>query len=185
MKNKLVSGEPGALHNGFHGTPMSEIALRANVSPGTIYLYFESKDALIKKLHQELVTEIRTVIQKKYLSRKTIRERYFHIATTLRKYFISHPLSFRYIDQYQSSPYGASSRIALIMGSTEDYKPLKELFAEGIAKQEIRNRPLDIFVILAFCPMLDLVREEVLGFITLDDAKIMQVAEACWSLIKT
>lgn len=170
--------------NGSHGTPMSEIALRANVSPRTIYLYFESKDALIQKLHQELATKIRTVIQKNYPSRKTLQERFFYIATTLLKYCISHPLDFRYTDQYQSSPYGASSRIELIMGGPDDYKPLKELFEEGIAKQEIRNRPLDIFVILAVCQLLDLAREEVLGFITLDDAKIMQVAEACWSLIK-
>jgi AcrR family transcriptional regulator len=30
-------------NNGFHATPMSKIAKKANVSPATIYLYFENK----------------------------------------------------------------------------------------------------------------------------------------------
>ena len=29
-------------NNGFHATPMSKIAKMANVSPATIYLYFEN-----------------------------------------------------------------------------------------------------------------------------------------------
>src|SRR5688572_4374110 len=37
--------------NGFHGTPMSLVAKKAGVAAGTIYHYFESKDALIIELH--------------------------------------------------------------------------------------------------------------------------------------
>ncbi|MDD2501941.1 MAG: helix-turn-helix domain containing protein, partial [Geobacter sp.] len=33
---------------GFHGSPMSRVAKRAGVAAGTIYHYFESKDALIE-----------------------------------------------------------------------------------------------------------------------------------------
>jgi len=37
---------------GFHGTPMSMIAKHAGVAAGTIYHYFESKDALINALYE-------------------------------------------------------------------------------------------------------------------------------------
>ena len=33
---------------GFHGTPMSQVAKKAGVAAGTLYLYFESKDHLIR-----------------------------------------------------------------------------------------------------------------------------------------
>jgi len=39
---------------GFHRTPMAEIAAKAGVAAGTIYRYFESKDVLITELHREL-----------------------------------------------------------------------------------------------------------------------------------
>ena len=37
--------------NGFHGTPISEIARHAGVASGTIYHYFSSKDAIIITLY--------------------------------------------------------------------------------------------------------------------------------------
>ncbi|MBU4403910.1 MAG: TetR/AcrR family transcriptional regulator, partial [Actinobacteria bacterium] len=43
---------------GFHGAPMAAIAKKAGVASGTIYCYFESKDALITELFQELEGKI-------------------------------------------------------------------------------------------------------------------------------
>lgn len=42
------------INNGFHAAPMSKIAKMANVSPGTIYLYFENKQDLINKVYLEI-----------------------------------------------------------------------------------------------------------------------------------
>ncbi|WNH10309.1 TetR/AcrR family transcriptional regulator [Thalassobellus suaedae] len=41
-------------NNGFHATPMSKIAQMANVSPATIYLYFENKQDLVNKTYIEV-----------------------------------------------------------------------------------------------------------------------------------
>ena len=41
-------------NNGFHDTPMSKIAKMANVSPATIYLYFDSKQDLVNKTYLEV-----------------------------------------------------------------------------------------------------------------------------------
>ena len=45
--------------NGFHSSPTSEISKRANVGTGTIYRYFENKDALIEALHEEVDGRLR------------------------------------------------------------------------------------------------------------------------------
>lgn len=41
-------------NNGFHATPMSKIAKMANVSPATIYLYFENKQDLVNQTYIEV-----------------------------------------------------------------------------------------------------------------------------------
>ncbi|MDX1365805.1 MAG: TetR/AcrR family transcriptional regulator, partial [Arenibacter latericius] len=41
-------------NNGFHAAPMSKIAKMANVSPATIYLYFENKQDLVNKVYLEV-----------------------------------------------------------------------------------------------------------------------------------
>ena len=49
---------------GFHGAPMAEIAEKAGVAAGTIYRYFENKEALITELHRELEEKIGAVLRK-------------------------------------------------------------------------------------------------------------------------
>ena len=41
-------------NNGFHATPMSKIAKMANVSPATIYIYFENYLVLKDKINFSL-----------------------------------------------------------------------------------------------------------------------------------
>src|SRR5690606_41909398 len=50
--------------NGFHGTPMSQIAKHADVAIGTIYHYFPSKDELILALFEYCRKELYAYIFK-------------------------------------------------------------------------------------------------------------------------
>ena len=45
---KLVNNQ------GFHAAPMSKIAKMAEMSPATIYIYFENKQDLINQLYLEV-----------------------------------------------------------------------------------------------------------------------------------
>ena len=44
--------------NGFQGTPISLIAKNAGVAAGTIYHYFENKEAIIIELHDVIRKEM-------------------------------------------------------------------------------------------------------------------------------
>lgn len=56
-RNALVKATIELVNNsGFHATPMSKIAKMANVSPATIYLYFENKQDLINQVYIEVKT---------------------------------------------------------------------------------------------------------------------------------
>jgi len=172
------------VEHGFHGASMSMVAEKAQVGAGTIYHYFESKEALINELYQELEKKVMVVLQEDYPVSKPIRERFIHIGTTLLKYFISHPLYFRYIEQYHYSPYGVSLRRDRILGKDGDRNIFKDFFEEGIAQQVIKDLPLSMLLALAFGPLVALARDHTLGFIILDDNLIMQIVEACWDGLK-
>ena len=177
-----------ALHliveRGFHGASMAMIAEKAAVGAGTIYHYFESKEALINELYHELEKKVMVALQEDYPLSKSIKERFIHLGTTLLKYFTAHPLYFRYMEQYHNSPYGVSLRRDKILSKTENRNIFKDLFEEGIAQQVIKDLPLITLFALAFGPLVDLARDHTLGFIILDDNLIAQVVEACWDGIK-
>ena len=170
--------------NGFHGTPVAMIAKKAGVGAGTIYRYFENKDVLINELFADLERKFMVAIEDGYNPNKPIRERFIHIAATILKYSISHPLYFRYIEQYQNSPYGVSFRRDKLLGKSDDHDLLRELFNEGIAQQVLKDLPLPVLFALAFGPLIAIARDHILGFSILNDTLILKFVEACWGGIK-
>ena len=163
---------------------MAMVAEKADVGAGTIYHYFESKDALIKELYQELEQKVMVTLREGDPISKPIRERFIRLWTVLLKYFIAHPLYFRYIEQYHNSPYGVSLRRDKILSKADDRGIFKNLFEEGIAQQVIKGLPLGMLFALAFGPLVALARDHTLGFVILDGTLIAQLVEVCWDGIK-
>ncbi|HIJ95623.1 MAG TPA: TetR/AcrR family transcriptional regulator [Desulfuromonadales bacterium] len=170
--------------NGFHGAPMAMIADKAGVGAGTIYRYFENKDVLITELYQDLEERMYPCIQEGYSTDKPIRERFIHLGTALLRYFIEYPLDFRYLEQFHNSPYGTDYRRDKILGDKEECHVFRDLFEEGIARQEMKNLPLVIMFSLAFGPILTVARDQILGFVSLDQVLITRSIEACWDGVK-
>lgn len=170
--------------NGFHGAPMAMIAERANVAAGTIYRYFENKDVLITELYRELEGKIKGLILEGYSTEKPIRERFLHLNRGLLRYFITFPLHFRYVEQFHNSPYGVVCRRDKILGESDNQDVFKELFEDGLVQQVMKDLPILILFSLAFGPLLAVVRDHILGFISLDDALIDQTVVACWDGIR-
>jgi TetR/AcrR family transcriptional regulator, repressor of fatR-cypB operon len=170
--------------HGFHGAPMSMIADRAGVAAGTIYRYFENKDALIMALYREIDERIGAVIMKDYQQDKPIRERFHHIFGALLRYFIDNTCDFRYIEQFHNSPYGVALRRDIILRKTGDCYIYRDLFEEGVTQQVIKDLPMAIIFALAFGPLKAVARDHITGFIVLDDALIDRVMEACWDGIR-
>jgi len=169
---------------GFHGAPMAEIAEKAGVAAGTIYRYFENKDVLITELHRELEERIMAFFQKDYPCGKPLRERFLYLIQRLLRYFIEHPLHFRYMEQYFNSPFGITMHRDKLLGKSGNPDLLREIFEEGISRQILKDFPVVVLFSLAFGPMIILMRDHILGFITLDDSLIRPITEACWDAIK-
>ncbi|MEO9571921.1 MAG: TetR/AcrR family transcriptional regulator [Polaribacter sp.] len=60
-------------NNGFHATAMSKIAKMANVSPATIYLYFENKQDLINQTYLEVKSKYTNFVFETYQENSSIK----------------------------------------------------------------------------------------------------------------
>lgn len=173
---------------GFHDAPMSEIADKAHVAAGTIYRYFESKDVLIKELFGNLESKMKDFLLSGYPSDKTVREKFSHLLGNIILYLIEHPLHFRFMEQYMNSPYGISKRRDKLMREAANQDShddvLASVFEEGISEHLFKDLPLAVLFSLAIGPMISLIRDHTLGFITLDEPLIRQITDACWDAIK-
>ena len=169
---------------GFHDSPMAEIADKAGVAAGTIYRYFENKDLLISELHRELEELILASMREGFPSGRSLRERFLYLNQKLLRYFIDHPLHFRYMEQYFNSPFGITMHRDRLLGKSGNPDLLREIFEEGVSRKILKDLPVVAIFSLAFGPMIIVMRDHILGFITLDDPLIGRITEACWDAIK-
>ncbi|NPV04366.1 MAG: TetR/AcrR family transcriptional regulator [Syntrophaceae bacterium] len=169
---------------GFHGAPMAMIAERAGVGAGTIYRYFESKEALIAEIFSDLEKTVVEYLMQGYSVGRPLRERFMHLSTMIMRYFMDHAIHFRFIEQYMNSPYGVTLRRERLLGKARDIDLFRHLLQEGIDRRELKDLPMPVHFALAFGPALSLLRDQILGFVELDDVLIRKAAEACWDAVR-
>ncbi len=169
--------------HGFHGAPMAAVAERADVAAGTIYRYFENKDALIVETYRFLEKAINEAIAAGYPERGTIRERYLHVGRALVRYLIDSPREFRFLEQFRNSPYGATRRREIHLEKTDSNLVL-DLFEEGRTQGIVKDVPVPVLMALAFGPLMQICRDASLGLVTLDDRLLGESVEACWDAVR-
>lgn len=170
--------------HGFHGAPMAMVAERAGVGAGTIYRYFEGKDALIAEIFAELEKKLVEYLLPGYSLDRPLRERFIYLSSMIIRYFMDNAIHFRFIEQYMNSPYGVTLRRERLLGEARDIDLFRNLLQEGIDRRELKDLPLAMHFALAFGPVVSLLRDHILGFLALDDALIRKVVEACWDGIR-
>ncbi|MBS3919314.1 MAG: TetR/AcrR family transcriptional regulator [Deltaproteobacteria bacterium] len=86
------------INKGFHSTTMEEIAQRAELSPGTLYLYFQNKEELYASINlitlQGLFNEIEKIYSNKNLS---VEKKIIKLKDGMYKVFKNDPLILRNI----------------------------------------------------------------------------------------
>ncbi len=171
--------------NGFHSSPVSELATRAGVAVGSIYRYFDDKEALIHAVLSMVDDALQEAITKSIDPALSGRSKFIQLVTNLIQYLDKHPQEFKFLEQYYSSPYGSDKKHAKFLSEdTVDLSnPFVDLFS-GETKGVLKDLPLSLYLAMTFGPIIFLLRDSLSGLVTLDDTLTQQTAEACWNAIK-
>lgn len=171
--------------NGFHCSPVSQLATLAGVGVGSIYRYFKDKDELIHAVFAMIDESLQRAISTNLGTNLSERQRFIQLVTNLIHYLHAHPQEFKFLEQYYSSPYGSGKKHAKFLreGSDDPLNPFIDLFS-GNKTGVLQNRPLSFYLAMTFGPVTFLLRDSISGSVTLDDKLIQQIAEASWNAIK-
>ena len=125
---------------GVQASPMSAIARAANTGMGTIYNYFATKEELINAIYLYIKrSEIHLVAEtmEKGLS---LKARFFLFYRSFVHFYLQHPESFAFMDQFHSSPIiTAATRQA----GQEGFLPVIELIRQGQLDGIVKNMDLE------------------------------------------
>ena len=92
------------INNGFHDAPMSKIAKIAEVSPATIYIYFENKQDLINQLYLEIKASFSQHAFKNYDENKSVKESFKLIWFNIAHYKLQEVEEAMFLSQCDNTP---------------------------------------------------------------------------------
>ncbi|MDB5227803.1 MAG: Transcriptional regulator, TetR family [Bacteroidota bacterium] len=120
----------------FQDTSTASISQQANVATGTLFLYFESKEALVNELYLECKEDYASYLEKDISELRSFKTKLKHIWEKGLEWRINNPDKLKFMMQFCSSPYitkhtkeKALTRLQLLNQVVKDGMISKEISA--------------------------------------------------------
>ncbi|MFT3753998.1 MAG: TetR/AcrR family transcriptional regulator [Paludibacter sp.] len=166
--------------DGFQGSSMSKIACEANVSAATIYLYFENKDDMIKKLFIHLKSKMGHSYFSDENDLSPSKGTFRAIWINHYQYVMHNLHEYTFLENFSNCP---------LIGKVEkenkaDYcSTIELLFDKSKAAGLIQNLSNDVLFGLLFSPINYLIKKTISTGDNLDTNNLVQIFEASWRSI--
>lgn len=167
--------------SGFHGFSIKQLAAKAGVATGTVYLYFQDRDALIRELHMNILQRFAEAMFADHDVELPLAEQHHHLCCNLWRFLVKNPSVLLSKAQFDHLPPD-------ILRSQRDdawrlFAPLRELFAKGRQNRQIKDLQDDVLASLSFEPYMFLARQQLIGVIQIDTDKLCEIITASWDAI--
>lgn len=169
-------------NNGFHATPISKIAKMANVSPATIYLYFENKQDLVNKVYIEVKESFTAYAFKTFSEKMSVAEGFEVIWKRIADFKITQLDKAIFLAQCDNTPIiDEASR----QEGIRYLQPLIDLWQRGKDEDEIK--PISDYLLYAYTinPLSFLIVMQQQGTFKLEEYHIEEAYQAAWNSIKS
>jgi TetR/AcrR family transcriptional regulator, repressor of fatR-cypB operon len=90
---------------GFHGTTVPQVAERAGVAAGTIYRYFEGKEALVNALFQHWKGELGRALMNDFPTMRPVREQFHVFWRRMHRFATDHRTAFAFLELHHHAAY--------------------------------------------------------------------------------
>ena len=169
------------VERGFFGTAVPEIADRAEVGAGTIYRYFESKEALVNELYREQKLLFGKVALDDFPSTAPTREQFRVLWTRMARFAIENPSSFVFLELHHHARYLDGQSRAVEQRMMELFR---HVVVSAQARGELKAGDPRVLMGLVMGAFIGVIRGCVDDDRPLDDAD-WKLAEQCmWEAIR-
>lgn len=168
-------------NNGFHATPMSKIAKMAEVSPGTIYLYFKNKQDLVNQIYIEVKAAFSEFAFKDYKEGLTVKEGFKNIWKNIAEFKLKEIEEAMFLSQCDNTPIiDEPSR----QEGLKHLQPLLDLMERG--QKEGIIKPVSPYMLYAFSiyPIAFFMNMQERAIFKLTRENIEEAYEMAWNSIK-
>jgi AcrR family transcriptional regulator len=169
------------VERGFHGTAVPEVAKRAGVGAGTIYRYFESKEALVNALYREWKERLASHLLDRFPFGLTPREQFAAYWNRYMDFARKHPRAQAFLELHHHADYLDSANRALEERLFQIALGVVERMRQGKA---VKDLPGPLIMAFVFGAIVGLIRASWHRHIELTDEVVAAGEQCCWEAIR-
>lgn len=166
------------VERGFEATSVPEVARRAGMATGTIYLHFRSKEDLVNGLLAHLRGRITAELEQALGAARGVRAAFLAAWRVFAAYVLDHPRAVAFCDLHHHAAY-------LTPATQAAWEPSRRLleahFRAGQRAGIYRREPAAVLRALFVGPLIGLAKLARLGELRLTPAVLAASAEAVWA----
>lgn len=166
---------------GFHGTAVPAIADRAKVAAGTIYRYFESKEALVNALYARYKSALGASLVSDFPFSSPPRAQFHHFFERAIGFAKREPLAFKFLEGHHHAPYLDDESRAL---EARVLEPARAFFEQTERLHVTRKTAPEALGAIVWGGIVGLVRAGWEGRLRLDPKIETAAEEALWDAIR-
>lgn len=122
------------LSEGLQGASISKIAREAGVSPATVYIYYDNKDAMLQDIYQEYQQQVRDFLCNRVRRDMTGEQFIETLVKSYYTYITNHGEVFYFVEQYSSCP-----ALAEQCQVTRDQMPMEDVLDEFKRRRVLKD----------------------------------------------
>lgn len=167
--------------HGFHSSPMSEVAKKADVAAGTIYHYFKSKDELICALYTRLRENFVENLLRTDDVNKPFKERFRNFYLQMIDAAVKNPKEFYFLEQFANSPFFSAIPKNEI---TRLEQPIYDFLRKAVFTQAVRDIPPKILIAFVMGSASSIIKLQLSGEFQMTSSDLELAFFTCWDGIK-
>lgn len=166
----------------LQATSMSLISKESGISTGSIYHYFDSKEAIINELYKGIVKFHGEVVLKDFYTNESIEARFRKTWENFIRFGIKYPKGSQFIEQYSFSPY-IDDEVKQEAYDGSWCGPFAKLYAEAVKEKLFIELEPKLMVQMNYGSMVYLLKAYFQNNLDLTDDVIQTVIYSCWNAV--
>lgn len=164
---------------GFHGVAVPEVAVNAGVGTGTIYRYFDNKEALVNGVYRHAKNQLAACLVDGFDFNVSHRAQFHQFWVRLMSFAQKSPVVFRFLELQDHSPYldGESRALELSV-----LAPIWAFCAKAKSDGVAREMPSEVLMAIIWGAFVGIVKAQEAGYIEMSKAAFSEAESACWDM---
>ncbi len=164
---------------GFHGTAVPEVSAAAGVGAGTIYRYFENKEALVNSVYCHAKRQMAAYLLDDFNYTASRRDQFHQFWERLTRFAQDHPVAFKFLELQDHAPYldEASKKLELSV-----LMPIWNFCEQAKAEGVSRNIPQEALIAMMWGAFAGVIKAQHLGYLKDPQAALREAENVCWDM---